>query len=62
MRYEYMIVYRGKKGVGRCFMCLDKVISSGHDVIATDEVIQKEMCDDTMHVVDFKLLREIKEN
>ena len=59
-KYEYMVTYSMKDGVGRAFITIDKIINSEKDIDKLDDLLTKENNSRTI-VTDFKLLREYYE-
>lgn len=60
-KYEYMVVYSVRGGVGRIKITSEKLIQSYDDVENLDNIIRKHNGLSTAFVTNFKLLREYEE-
>ena len=60
-KYEYMVVYSVRGGVGRIRITSEKLIQSYDDVENLDNIIRKHNGLSTAFATNFKLLREYEE-
>lgn len=60
-KYEYMVVYSVRGGVGRIKITSEKLIQSYDDVESLDNIIRKHNGLSTAFTTNFKLLREYEE-
>lgn len=62
MRYEYLIIFMGKKGLGRMNFVLDRPITGVEQLDDMDKALREQKdtegnCDDSIFVINYKLLK-----